>query len=185
MPMVLRAHEARFERDGVSYTPPLSLSLHERGRASLAFAAERSASAAARLLAGLLKATCGWVRIGDYDPALQPARAKALVTFVSPALPAPAHAAFDRELRFRAALWGVDIGQARKRAAAAGELFGLDDAYARSLALAMIRDAPLIVLDRPPAGTPELVAALAPGAGIVDLRVAAGAELPLAPRVTS
>jgi hypothetical protein len=99
---------------------------------------------------------------------------------VSLDLDAPAEPAFARELQFRAALWDVELAIARRRAAAVIDIFGSDDAYARAIALALVRETPLVVLDRPPPQLAPLVHAVAPGAAILELRVAAGSELPLA-----
>ena len=69
------------------------------------------------LAGGVIKPSHGTIAIGDFDTRLQPVQARRLCAFASLDVTEPPPAAFDRELRFRAALWRID--EARARAAAA------------------------------------------------------------------
>jgi ABC-type Na+ transport system ATPase subunit NatA len=178
MPIVLRACEARFERSGLSLTPALSARIERGGSAALEFAGDCAAAIAARMLAGIIKPSHGTIAIGDFDTRLQPVQARRLCAFASLDIAVPPPRGFERELRFRAALWRIDETRAR---AAAGEIldaFGRDDPFARSLALACFREAPLIVLDRPPAGTARVMRAIVPDAAIVETGIGSAAPLP-------
>jgi ABC-type Na+ transport system ATPase subunit NatA len=173
MRFVLRASDARYERGGVSHCPAISLEVRPGELHALAFASEGAASAAALLLSGLIKATHGFVIVGDFDAAMQPAQAKRHAALVSVEHAGCSRRAFDRELRLRAGLWSIEPSIARRRAGTILDAFGGDDAFGRALALACCRNAPLLVLDRPPSDEAvRLVRAIAPGPAVVAVRSA-------------
>jgi hypothetical protein len=169
----LRAVDARFERDGDAIVPPFSLELLAGERASLRLPDARAASVAARMAAGVVKATCGTLFIGDFDPRIQPVQAKRLVGFVprggafggSGRLPwisraGPGAAARDRceVVDFHAALYEVDREDARRRVRAVLSLIDEDDGAGFALALALIRPIALLVVDEPSARFERYVA---------------------------
>lgn len=161
----LRAVEVRFERDGHEVVPPFSLELLAGERAQLPMPNMRAASVAARMAAGVVKATCGTLFIGDFDPRIQPVQAKRLVGFVPrggtfggsarlPWISRPrfgAAAARDRceIVDFHAALYEVEREVARRRVRAVIATIGALDDAGFALALALIRPIVLLVLDEP------------------------------------
>jgi ABC-type multidrug transport system ATPase subunit len=161
----LRAVGARFERDGDEVVPPFSLELLAGERTQLRMPNARAASVSARMAAGVVKATCGTLFIGDFDPRIQPVQAKRLVGFVprggkfggSGRLPwisrsSPgAGAARDRceIVDFHAALYEVEREVARRRVRAVISTIGAHDDAGFALALALIRPIVLLVLDEP------------------------------------
>ena len=116
----------------------------------------------------------GVVYVGEFETRLQPPQAKRLVGFVDAAGFAGDAHAFRCEVAFRADVWGLDHATASARAASvAAALAPAPGAFARAVALALVADVRLVVLDQPPLGTLETIRALAPSAGIVTVRVAA------------
>lgn len=163
---VLRASEARFERDGHAFVPPFTLELLAGDRAQLVMPTMLAASVAARMTAGLVKATCGTLFIGDFDPRIQPVQAKRLVGYVPKGgwfggngrLPwifsrpaSNAEGARRDAVDFNAALHEVERGEARRRVSATLAALGGDDDDAFAVALALIRPVALLVVDQPAA----------------------------------
>jgi ABC-type thiamine transport system ATPase subunit len=167
----LRVVRASFARDGYELLAPFDLVLAAGESAELAEPSARAASLAARIVGGIVKPTSGEVYVGDFDTRLQPAQAKRAVAFV----PANAEADddFARSLDLGAALHAVARAVALRRA---NEIFALlgRGGYARAAALALVHEAALIVLDQPPPGVAEALAALRPAAALIATRVASG-----------
>jgi hypothetical protein len=145
---VLRIDRASFARDADA-VEPFSAEVGPAGRLVREFPSERAAAIAARLAAAIVKPTAGAVFIGEYQTRIQPVQAKARVAFVPRDATAFARGPFAREVCFFAEIYGVEPEAARSRARAALAALG-EDEYARAVALALIREAPLLVLDRPP-----------------------------------
>jgi hypothetical protein len=145
---VLRIDRASFVRDAEDVAP-FSAEVSEGARVVREFPSERCAAIAARLAAGIVKPSTGSVFIGEYQTRIQPVQAKARVAFVPRDTTAFARGPFARELLFFADIFGIGRAEAERRARAALAALGEDD-YARAVALALIREAPLLVLDRPP-----------------------------------
>ncbi len=183
---IVRVDGARFVRDGVDLIAPFSLRLEAGEMATVEQPNARAAKIAARIAAGIVKPTSGRAFIADFDTRLQPAQAKRLVGFVpaegfrveGPPVEtiARALAAIESELRFRAAVWGANYASMRRRAESelAAYTFlrdGQSQAHALALALALSTEPALIVLELPPAGVAEHVAAATPGCAIVSSSV--------------
>ncbi len=172
---VLRIDRASFVRDAEG-VDPFSAEVAEGARVVREFPSERAAAIAARLAAGIVKPTSGAVFIGEYQTRIQPVQAKARVAFVARDTAAFARGPFARELLFFADIYGIDRAEAERRARAALAALGGDD-YARAVALALIREAPLLVLDRPPEHLFGPICGYA-GAAIFATRVAGPAQVP-------
>lgn len=179
---VLRVVRASFVRGGEELVAPFDLEQRCGERVELFSPDARAAALTARIAAAVVKPTSGAVFIGDYDARLQAAQAKRCVAFVPAGSEAPPD--FPRALDLYAAAFGVARAAARKRAAAILDALG-SGGYARNAALALSHDAPLVVLDRPPPGVAEAIAAFRPGAAIFISSVApaVAAEAPGAERV--
>ncbi|MEO6990642.1 MAG: hypothetical protein ABI346_07495 [Candidatus Baltobacteraceae bacterium] len=177
---ILRAADATFAREGATLVAPFSLRVVPGERACLEAPDARVASLRARMLAGIVKVTSGTLSIGEFDPRIQPVQAKRLIGFVSAALaPGDGECPLDRAtIEAHADLWDVDRALARAAAADVTVRLGLGGAYARALALTLIRPVALLVLDRPP---PELEAIVSERLGlrcaVVSSRVTAPATL--------
>jgi hypothetical protein len=174
MSAVLRVVAARFVRAGSDLMAPFSLELGAGERATLGQPDAAAAAVAARVAAAVVKPTFGVVHVGDFDSRLQPAQAKRLVGFVAERGFAGTPHQFERELGFRADVWGVE-GRTMVRAAAAilatlGDT--LDGAYARAVALALAPGVRLVVLERPPPGAFERIAAMQGGYATLQTCVA-------------
>ena len=147
---VLEMRAAAFARRGATIVPPTDLLLGERESAALICPDARAAAVAARMAAGIVKASEGAVYICGFDPRLQPVQSKRLAGFVSHALTSADFASLDRYIDYRAALWGLpraqSIVQARHLRSAVREI---DDAYAFPLVAALLARPALLVLDRP------------------------------------
>jgi hypothetical protein len=180
--IVLRIDGASFARDAVNVAP-FSAEVAEGARVTREFANERAAAIAARLAAGIVKPTAGAVFIGEYQTRIQPVQAKARVAFVPRDTAAIARGPFARELRYFADIFGIERTVAQARAHSALAAFGEDD-YARAVALALIRETPLLVLDRPPEHLYGAIAAYA-GAAIFATRAMGPAHVhePGEPRI--
>ncbi len=174
MTHVLRAVRASFLRDGVELAAPFELVLDAGRRADIEQPSKVQASIAARLCSGIIKPSTGAVYIMDYDSRLQPSQAKRWVGFVEADGFAGDARDFARRIALQAAVWSVDPKHAWTRAAAALAAFDDDrDAYVRAVALALVPDIALLVLDRPLAGVVDKVAGLRPSVTIVATRVEA------------
>ncbi len=179
MSYALRVENASFVRDGVELVAPFSLVLPDGGDATLAAPSGAAATILARICAAIVKPTFGTVYVGDFETRLQPPQAKRLVGFVDAAgFRGDAHA-FACEVAFRAEVWGLDRRAARERASEVlsrlGEPSG--DPYASAVALALVANVRLVVLDRPPVTLLPAIRELVPAAGILSVRIAAPAAL--------
>jgi len=176
----LRVEHASFVRDGVELVAPFSIALPEGGDATLDAPSAPAAAIVARICAAIVKPTFGTVYVGDFETRLQPPQAKRLVGFVDAAgFTGDAHA-FACEVAFRAEVWGLDRRAARARA---GDVLARlarpsGDAYASAVALALVADVRLVVLDRPPAEFLPTIRELVPAAGIVSVRIGTPSPLP-------
>ncbi|MBV8489848.1 MAG: hypothetical protein JO199_04890 [Candidatus Eremiobacteraeota bacterium] len=163
--MLLRMREAGFEGDGVQLGP-LTLDLPGGEYATSVFADPRHAAIAARLAAGIVKATYGSVSIDAFDPRVQPAHCKRIAAFVPHDPLPPGEFDFERYVAYRAALWDVDPIRAIAHAKLLLErLDGVHEAFAYPLAGALVSNPKLLVLDRPAAAyAPQILAAAGPRA---------------------
>lgn len=185
MAYALRVEHASFVRDGVELVAPFSIALPAGGDATLDVPSGPAAAIVARICAAIVKPTFGTVYVGDFETRLQPPQAKRLVGFVDAAgFTGDAHA-FACEVAFRAEVWGLDrrVASARASDVVARLQRPPGDAYASAVALALVADVRLVVLDRPPATLVPAIRALVPEAGIVTVRV--GAPAPLVAREAS
>ena len=169
MPL-LDLRDACFVRDGITLLAPFSLSLERGEHRKIAFPTPLAAKCAARIAAGIVRATAGAVFIDGFDPRLQPVQAKRAVGYIGPEiLEVPFHG--DKYIRYRSALWGVERDRASARAtelrASLGRS-GADDA----LVGAMLADPPLLVLECLDPAIVSAVARVAGGAAIFEARVA-------------
>ncbi|MBC5800117.1 MAG: hypothetical protein GIX03_02225 [Candidatus Eremiobacteraeota bacterium] len=170
---VLRAVGATFEdrRDGL--IGPYDFTLREGQALVLAAASPRAASIAARMFGAIVKPTAGTIYVDEYDTRLQPPEAKRRLGFVDAGgFTRNAHA-FDCEVAFRADVWNLDRAGSRQRAyAVLASLATFDDAWARAIALALVANVDLIVLDQPCASAADAIRRVAPAIAIVETRVA-------------
>jgi len=186
---VLRIVAARFVRDGQDLMAPFSLELGAGQRAHLEQPSARCAMVAARLAAAIVKPTFGAVTVGDFDSRLQPAQAKRLVGFVPRGGFCGSEREFRREIGFRADVWNVEraamLREAEEILAAlrGTPLAPASDAYVRGIALALAPGVQLAVLELPPAGLLEALAALRPALAGVATAVAADRATPAAARL--
>jgi ABC-type Na+ transport system ATPase subunit NatA len=166
---VLRARGARFAREGRDIVAPFSLALEAGQTLSLEQPGPLAAAVAARMCAAIVKPTDGAIYVGEYETRLQPPHCKRLVGFVdADGFDGDAHA-FKCEIAFRADVWGLDPGAAQARGRAVIDALG-DGEYARGVALALVPDVALVVLDRPASRVVARVRGLAPAAGILRTR---------------
>ncbi len=182
MSYALRVEHASFVRDGSELVAPFSIALPDGGEATLDARSGPAAAIVARICAAIVKPTFGTVYVGDFETRLQPPQAKRLVGFVDAAgFTGDAHA-FACEVAFRAEVWGLDRSAASARASEVLARLGypVGDAYASAVALALVAEVRLIVLDRPPEALVPRIRELAPAAGIVSVRI--GAPSPLVAR---
>jgi ABC-type multidrug transport system ATPase subunit len=162
----------RFVRDGTDLIAPFSLTIDAGDTRDLPQPTGFSASLAARVCGAIVRPTSGTIYVGDYETRLQPPQAKRRVGFVDVAgFDGDAHA-FACEVAFHAQCWGIARRLARERAARILDALARDDAYARALALALVADVDLIVLDQPPDDIVSRVRALAPTSALLATRVA-------------
>ena len=163
--VLLRLREAGFDGEGVSLGP-LTVATYPGERAARVFATAAQAAVAARLAAGIVKASYGSVSIDGYDPRVQPAHCKRIAGFV-PHDPLPlGEFDFERYVVYRAALWNVDRMRALAHACLLLErLDGVHEAFAYPLVGALIANPKLLVLDRPAAAyAAQFLAAAGPRA---------------------
>ena len=162
----------RFVREGDDLVAPFSIALDAGDVRELPQPTSFSASLAARLCGAIVRPTSGTIYVGDYSTRLQPPQAKRRVGFVDVAgFDGDAHA-FACEVAFRAQCWGIARRLARERAARILDALARDDAYARAIALALVADVDLIVLDQPPDDLAARVRALVPTPALLASRVA-------------
>jgi len=170
---VLRAAGAAFEdrRDGL--IGPYDFTLRGAHALVLEAASPRAASIAARMFGAIVKPTSGNIYVGEYDTRLQPPEAKRRLGFVDAGgFTRNAHA-FDCEVAFRADVWNLDrAGSWRRAHAVLASLTTFDDTWARAIALALVADVDLIVLDQPCAEAADAIRRVAPAIAIVQTQVA-------------
>ncbi len=178
----LRASDVRFVREGVDLVEPFSLAIPVGETATLEQPTPFAASLAARLCGAIVRPTSGTIFVGDYETRLQPPQAKRRVGFVDAAgFLGDAHT-FACEVAFRAECWNLDRAAARDRATSVLAAFAIDAlaidgsdareaAYARAVALALVADVSLVVLDRPPPSILDRTRSLANGASLLVTRV--------------
>ena len=170
MTPILRAVDARFARAGVD-VGPLDLRLGAGQTLELAEPTARAASIAARLCAAIVKPTSGTILIGEYETRLQPAQAKRSVGCVDAGgFTGGAHA-FKCEVAFRSDVWGIGDAGAQSRSRDVLRALG-EDPFTRAVALALVADVTLLVLDQPPRRFLRALRALADAPAIVLTRVA-------------
>jgi ABC-type Na+ transport system ATPase subunit NatA len=181
---ILRATDVTFSRDGVKIVAPFSLVLEAGQEARLDQPSARAAAIAARICAAIVRPTSGIVYVGEYETRLQPPQAKRLVGFVdADGFEGDAHA-LRCEVAFRADVWNVDKVAAQLRASAIVEKLG-DGPYARALALALVADVALVVLDRPPGSFARRVRRLVPEAAILHTHVTPTAVTAPSPQLSA
>ncbi|MBD5654711.1 MAG: hypothetical protein IAI50_05970 [Candidatus Eremiobacteraeota bacterium] len=130
-----------------------------------------------------MKPSSGTIFVGDYETRLQAPEAKRRVGFVDAAGFEGDDYAFRCEVAFRADVWSLDPRAAQERARDVLASLG-NDAYARAIALALVADVALVVLDQPATRVVKRVRELVPLAGIVRTRVAMTRTLRDAPALT-
>lgn len=168
---VLRATDVRFVRDGVDLVEPFSLALDAGACATLVQPTPFAAALAARLCAAIVRPTFGSIFVGEYETRLQPPQAKRRVGYVDAVGFAGDAHAFACEIAFRAECWNLDRRAARERADELLAALGAVDArYARGVALALLADVSLVVLDRPPAQAIASLRSVVAGASLVIAR---------------
>jgi ABC-type Na+ transport system ATPase subunit NatA len=181
---ILRAMEVTFSRDGVEIVAPFSLVLEAGQEARLDQPNARAAAIAARICAAIVRPTSGTVYVGEYETRLQPPQAKRLVGFVdAEGFAGDAHA-LRCEVAFRADVWNVDKAAAQARASEILAKLG-DAPYARALALALVADVALVVLDRPVGSFARKVRRLVPEAAILHTHVAPAAVTVPSPQLSA
>ncbi|HYL27825.1 MAG TPA: hypothetical protein VEW74_08315 [Candidatus Nitrosotalea sp.] len=180
MPL-LRMRDATFD-NGSARAGPISLDLECGERAALTGSSAQTASIVALLAAGIVKATSGCVLVGDYDPTVQSVACKRIAAFV-PHEPFPLdEGEFARYIEYRAALWNVERGQARTRAALLRKrLTGMHEAFAYPLIGALIAMPKLLVLDRPQPGYAPRILDVTAGIALFSTHVEAAAAAAFAP----
>lgn len=167
---VLRAIDVSFSAAGVELVAPFSLTLEAGVAATLVQPNARAAAIAARICAAIVRPTHGTVYVGEYETRLQPPQAKRLVGFVDAAgFEGDAHA-LRCEVAFRADVWNLDKPAAQRRASEILAVLG-NDPYTRAIALALVADVDLVVLDRPAGALVALTRDLVPAAAILETRV--------------
>ena len=142
---LLDLRDVAFAQGGRTLLKPFSLTLEPGERHTASFASPVEAAIAARIAAGIVRATSGAAFINGFDPRIQPVQAKRSVGYISAALFDAPFANSDAYLRYRAVLWNVDADAVRR----AGDL-ARDPDLARwdaSVADALLGDPPLIVIE--------------------------------------
>ncbi len=159
MPL-LEIRDASFMRGGTDILASCHVVLERGGHATYVCHDASSASLVARIAAGIIKPSTGNVLIGDYDAAIQPVQAKGLLGFVPARLHTRSARDFEAYIRYRAALWSVELELAMQRAYCARSILepiGAD--FAATLAGALISAPSLVVIDQPPKGSAAAVTA--------------------------
>lgn len=173
---ILRATAVTFVRDGVPLVAAFSLSLDAGAAVEIVQPSARAASIAARMCAAIVKPSRGVIYVGEFETRLQPPQAKRLVGFVDAGgFEGDAHA-LRCEVAFRADVWNLDKAAAQGRATEILDALG-DGPYARAIALALVAEVALVVLDQPQRRFVGRVRKLVPEAAIVHTLVAATATL--------
>jgi hypothetical protein len=162
---ILRMREACFRARGAP-VGPVTLDVAPGERFASVFTSSRDAAVVALMAAGIVKAGSGSVLIGEFDPRVQSVHCKRIAGYVPHAPSRIAEADFERYVAYRAALWNVDPMRAIAHAKLLMErLAGMHEAFAYSIAGALIASPSLLVLDRPqPEYVRQIVAAAGPRA---------------------
>jgi ABC-type Na+ transport system ATPase subunit NatA len=162
---ILRMREAGFHARGAP-VGPVSVDVAPGERVARVFASGRDAAVIALMAAGIVKAGSGSVLIGEYDPRVQSAHCKRIAAYVPHAPSRVAESEFERYVAYRAALWNVDSLRAVAHAKLLMErLAGMHEAFAYSIAGALIASPSVLVLDRPqPEYARQILAAAGPRA---------------------
>jgi ABC-type Na+ transport system ATPase subunit NatA len=160
---IFRAVDVSFVRDGIDLIAPFSLELDTGAEADLTQPNVRAASVAARICAAIVKPTRGVAYVGDFETRLQPPQAKRMVGFVDCAGFAGDDHALRCEVAFRADVWNLDKSAAQNRAS---EVLA-------AVALALVADVALVVLDQPEAAHVARIRSVAPDAAIIRTFAAA------------
>jgi ABC-type Na+ transport system ATPase subunit NatA len=177
--IVLRAVDASFAREEV-LVEPFTFVLRSGERIDVPQPNVRAASIAARMCAAIVKPSAGTIFVGDYETRLQAPEAKRRVGFVDAGGFDGDDHAFRCEVAFRADVWGLGARQAQTRAREVLAALG-EGRYARAIALALVADVFVVVLDQPGDRVVERVRELVPAAGIAQTRVAVARRLDDAP----
>ncbi len=165
---VLRATGVRFVRDRVDLVTPFSFALHAGETRDLIQPTPRAASIAARLCAAIVKPTTGSIVVDHFETHLQAPEAKRRIGFVDARGFAGDQHAFRCEVAFHADVWNVASGVAWTRAQATLRALQSDTPYARAIALALVADVSVIVLDMPDPVVAARVRAIAPETALVQ-----------------
>jgi hypothetical protein len=162
---ILRMREACFHARGAS-VGPVTVDVAPGERVARAFPSGRDAAVVALMAAGIVKAGSGIVLVGEFDPRVQSVHCKRIAGYVPHAPSRIADSEFERYVAYRAALWNVDPMRATAHAKLLMErLAGVHEAFAYSIAGALIASPALLVLDRPqPAYARHILAAAGPRA---------------------
>ncbi|MGH7728180.1 MAG: hypothetical protein ACREM2_05265 [Vulcanimicrobiaceae bacterium] len=169
---------AGFRRRDRTIVAPFDLRLAAGESAALAGPDPYAASVLARMCAAIVKPTSGTIYVGDFDARLQPVHAKRLVGFVDRAGFRGDRHDFATCVEFRRLAWGLPREHAAERIAGLREAFG-EDRYALALALALLPQVALLVLDQPPPALVARARRAAPQVACLETRVAsAPLELP-------
>jgi len=170
---ILRAAGATFEDRREGLVGPFDFALSAGEELTLRAKSARAASIAARMCAAIVKPTSGTIYVGEYDTRLQPPEAKRRLGFVDAGGFAGNAHTFCCEVAFRADVWNLGRASTLQRAHAVLEaLANFDDACARAIALALVADVELIVLDQPRANVIDGIRGVAPTIAIVETCVA-------------
>lgn len=174
---ILRMREACFHARGAP-VGPVTVDVPPGERVARALPSGRDAAIVALMAAGIVKAGSGGVLIGEYDPRVQSVHCKRIAGYVPHAPSRIADSEFERYVAYRAALWNVDPMRAIAHAKLLMErLVGMHEAFAYSIAGALIASPSLLVLDRPqPEYAQQILAAAGPRA-IFSTHVTAAAAL--------
>lgn len=173
--IVLRALDAGFVREDL-IVEVFSLVLRASESIDVPQPNARAASTAARMCAAIVKPSAGTIFVGEYETRLQAPEAKRRVGFVDAGGFAGDEHAFRCEVAFRADVWSLDARAAHERARDVLATLG-NEPYARAIALALVAEVALVVLDQPAADVIERVRSLVPKAGVVSTRIAVAPRL--------
>ena len=175
---LLRAMDVRFVRDATDLVTPFSFSLRAGETHELEQPSSYAAALAARLCGAIVKPTTGTLFVGDFDTRLQAPEAKRRIGFVDADGFEGSEHAFACQVAFHADVWGLSPVRARRRADEGLAMLGPPTPGARAVALALVPEVSLLVLDRPTGALVERVRAVVPAAGIVRVRARSGSAAP-------
>ncbi len=177
--MILRMRSASYVRGSDAIVPPVDIDVAAGERIARVCSSNPEASTLAMMASGLARATSGSVLIGEFDPKIQPVHCKRIAAFVPHDPLTLDRRELDHYIAYRAALWNIDVHQARARASLLLErLTGMHEAFAYPIVGALIGLPQLLVLDRPqPAHVKQLLEA-ASACAIFSTHIDAGAAEP-------